>query len=129
MSKSIKILYVEDELDIQTIAQIALETVGGFNVKICGSGEQALQEIANHYLPDIILLDVMMPGMDGLETYDALREQPGCENIPVVFMTAKVQSHEIQQYLDLGAVDVISKPFNPMTLSEEVQTILDKQYG
>ena len=98
-----KILYVEDEHDIQVIAQIALETVGGFEVTICGSGMEALQTVAD-FAPDIILLDVMMPGMDGIQTYQALRQLPECAATPVVFMTAKVQAGEVQHYLDLGAV-------------------------
>ena len=128
MPQAIKILYVEDEPDIQTIAQMALEVVGGFDVRICSSGEEALQVITE-FAPAIVLLDVMMPGMDGMETYQALRQKPDCVNLPVVFMTAKVQSHEIQQYRDLGAIDVICKPFDPMTLATEVQAILDKCYG
>lgn len=124
MSK--KILYVEDEPDIQTIAQMALEVVGGFTVKICSSGEEALKEVCG-FAPDIILLDVMMPGMDGLQTYQKLRELPDCAAIPVVFMTAKVQAHEIKEYHDRGAVDVIAKPFDPMILADNVQAILDRQ--
>ena len=119
-----KILYVEDEPDIQTIAQIALETVGGFTVKVCSSGEEALQEV-DGFAPDIILLDVMMPGMDGLETFQKLRQRPRHASLPVVFMTARVQADEIQHYRDQGAVDVIAKPFDAMTLSNQVQTIFN----
>ncbi len=119
-----KILYVEDEHDIQVIAQMALETVGGFEVTICGSGMEALQTVAD-FAPDIILLDVMMPGMDGIQTYQALRQLPECAATPVVFMTAKVQAGEVQHYLDLGAAGVIPKPFDPMTLADDVQAILN----
>lgn len=119
-----KILYVEDEHDIQVIAQMALETVGGFEVTICGSGMEALQTVAG-FAPDIILLDVMMPGMDGIQTYQALRRLPECAATPVVFMTAKVQAGEVQHYLDLGAAGVIPKPFDPMTLADDVQAILN----
>ena len=125
MATSGKILYVEDEQDIRTIARLSLEKIGGFTVNICGSGEEALDVVAD-FKPDIILLDVMMPEMDGLETYRALREIPACVDIPVVFMTARVQAHEIKQYQQLGAIDVISKPFSPMTLAEHVKTILEK---
>jgi CheY-like chemotaxis protein len=120
-----KILYVEDEQDIQTIAKMALEIVGGFEVTICSSGMEALQTVAG-FAPDIILLDVMMPGMDGVQTYRALRQLPGFMSTPVVFMTAKVQASEVQDYLDLGAVAVIPKPFDPMALADEVQAILSR---
>jgi len=120
-----KILYVEDEQDIQTIAQMALEIVGGFDVTICSSGMEALQTVVA-FAPDIILLDVMMPGMDGIQTYHALRQLPECATTPVVFMTAKVQASEVRGYLDFGAVGVIPKPFDPMTLADEVQAILSR---
>jgi two-component system OmpR family response regulator len=118
-----KILYVEDEHDIQVIAQMALEIVGGFEVAICGSGMEALQTVAD-FAPDIILLDVMMPDMDGIQTYQALRRLPECAATPVVFMTAKVQASEVRHYLDLGAVAVIPKPFDPMALANNVKAIL-----
>ncbi len=123
-----KVLYVEDELDIQTIARISLEKIGGFNLNVCSSGKEALEQITD-FAPDIILLDVMMPEMDGLETYKNIRYTPGCLDIPVVFMTARVQAHEIKYYLELGAVDVIAKPFSPMTLADQVKTILSKVNG
>ena len=122
-----KILYVEDEPDIQTIAQMALEMVGGFDVMICSSGMEALQAVVD-FAPDIILLDVMMPGMDGVQTYRALRQLPECVKTPIVFMTAKVQSSEVQAYLDLGALAVIPKPFDPMTLADEVQAIMNRHH-
>ena len=116
------ILYVEDEPDIRTVAQLALETVGGFTLKVCGSGEEAV-EIGPAFKPDLILLDVMMPGMDGPTTLAALRKHPSMQDTPVIFMTAKVQPSEIQQYRDLGALDVIAKPFDPMMLAEQVRSI------
>ena len=123
-----RILYVEDEPDIQAIAKIALETVGGLNVKMCSSGQEALENVSQ-YSPDVILLDVMMPGMDGPSTLQALREIPELKSVPVIFMTAKVQTHEINQYLALGAVDVIAKPFDPMSLADKVRSIWDKLEG
>ena len=128
MTEPMKVLYVEDELDIQTIARISLEKIGGFNLNVCSSGKEALEQITD-FAPDIILLDVMMPEMDGLETYKNIRYTPGCLDIPVVFMTARVQAHEIKYYLELGAVDVIAKPFSPMTLADQVKTILSKVNG
>jgi CheY-like chemotaxis protein len=117
-----RILYIEDEPDIQAVARLALGEVGGFDVLIAGSGQEALDRVAA-YMPDLILLDVMMPGMDGPSTLRALRKLEGMADTPVVFMTAKVQSHEIEQYQAMGAVDVIPKPFDPMTLSDMVRSI------
>lgn len=117
-----RILYVEDEADIQAVAKLALELVGGFTVKICSSGEEAVKEAAA-FAPDMVLLDVMMPGMDGPSTLAALRKLPSLANVPFAFMTAKVQPQEVEHYKSLGARDVIAKPFDPMTLSDKVRAI------
>ncbi|WP_266168285.1 response regulator [Dyella subtropica] len=117
-----RILYVEDEPDIQAVARIALEAVGGFELHVCNSGQEAL-DAAPSFDPDLILLDVMMPGMDGPSTLSALRELPALSKTPVVFMTAKVQNAEVAHYRQLGAVDVIAKPFDPMTLSTTLHGI------
>lgn len=127
MGKLDKILCVEDEADIQTVAKMALETVGGFSVEICGSGEEAVEK-APDFQPDLILLDVMMPGMDGLATYRAIRELPGSGETPIVFMTAKSQTHEVEQLLGLGALGVISKPFDPIQLSSQVANLWEKSH-
>jgi len=97
-----KILYVEDETDIQSIARLALETVGGLELKVCSSGQEAVEGAAD-YGPDLILLDVMMPGMDGPTTLEKLRDIPELADCPVVFMTAKVQPHEVESYMEIGA--------------------------
>lgn len=117
-----RILYVEDEADIQAVAKLALELVGGFTVKICSSGEEAVKEAAA-FAPDMVLLDVMMPGMDGPSTLAALRKLPSLASVPFAFMTAKVQPQEVAHYKSLGARDVIAKPFDPMTLSDKVRAI------
>jgi CheY-like chemotaxis protein len=117
-----RILFVEDDPDIQMVARIALEVVGGFEVLGCGSGAEALAAVVQ-FAPDLILLDVMMPGMDGLATLAALRELPEVRDVPVVFMTAKVQTQEVARYRELGAEDVIAKPFDPMTLPDRVRAI------
>ncbi|WP_444997254.1 response regulator [Aliikangiella sp. IMCC44359] len=122
MTKLQKILYVEDEIDIQKVAQLALEMVGQLTVKVCSSGEEALSEVIE-FNPDLILLDVMMPGMDGPTTLKEIRNLPSLENIPVAFMTAKVQPSEIEHFKSLGALDVIAKPFDPMELANQVQAI------
>jgi two-component system, OmpR family, response regulator len=117
-----RILFVEDDLDIQVVAKLALEAVGGLSVLVCGSGAEALSRFSE-ISPDLVLLDVMMPGMDGPTMLKTLRRLPEATAIPVVFMTARVQSHEIARYRELGAADVIAKPFDPMTLAETVQSI------
>ena len=117
-----RILYVEDDADIREIAQLALEVVGGFKVLLCASGEQALLQAAA-FSPQLILLDVMMPDMDGPSTLRALRQQPELAHIPVAFMTAKIQPQEIAHYKAMGALEVIAKPFDPMLLPQQVTDI------
>lgn len=126
--KLVRILYVEDEPDIQMVARLALEALGGFTVEICSSGDEALQR-APGFQPQLILLDVMMPGMNGPSTLGKLRELPQFTVTPVIFMTAKVQPDEVAGYKELGAVDVIPKPFDPMTLSSQVQAIWERCHG
>ncbi|MBI4789940.1 MAG: response regulator [Chloroflexi bacterium] len=123
-----RIMMVEDEPDIQSIAKMALEMVGGFKVEIASSGNQAL-EIVAALAPDLILLDVMMPGLDGPSTLKALRAEPATAAIPVVFMTAKAQPQEVAHFKELGALDVIAKPFDPMTLSNTIRDIWKAHYG
>lgn len=122
-----KILYVEDEADIRTVAQLALETVGGFTLQVWDNGEEAVKG-GPGFAPDLILLDVMMPGMDGPSTLKALREHQALKDVPVIFMTAKVQPNEVQHYRDLGALDVIAKPFDPMQLAEQIRAIWDRAH-
>lgn len=123
MSKTLaRILYVEDEPDIRMVAQMALEAVGGFTVIACPSGSEALAA-APTAQADLLLLDVMMPGMDGPSTLKALRALPATAGTPVIFMTAKVQAAEVAQYRELGAIDVIHKPFDPMELSAQIGRI------
>ena len=117
-----RILFVEDELDIQMVARLALEDIGGFTVEVCGSGTEALAR-APEFRPELILLDVMMPPPDGPATLRALSSRPDSASTPVVFVTAKVQNHEIAQYLELGAIDVIVKPFDAMRLADQVLEI------
>ena len=123
-----RILYVEDEADIQAVAQLALEAIGGFSVTICISGKEAVH-VASELSHDLILLDVMMPDMDGPSTLKALRGLPQTAATPVIFMTAKVQPHEVAQYKALGAIGVIAKPFDPMKLSAEVGELWNKHTG
>ena len=101
---------------------MALEALGGFTVLTCSSGAEALAKV-DGFLPDLVLLDVMMPGMDGPTTLAALRERAACHEVPVIFMTAKVQAQELAFYRELGAEQVIDMPFDPMVLAERVRTI------
>ena len=120
-----RILLVEDDIDIQFIAKMALESVGGFTVQVCSSGQEALDKIPE-FKPELILMDVMMPGMDGLTTFRELKKIEEFKSIPVVFLTAKVQTKEIEIYKEIGGIDVILKPFDPMTLTETIQNIWSK---
>jgi len=123
MSDPTRILFVEDDDDIREIAMIALETLGGFEVRQCSSGIEALEKVVG-FDPDLFLLDVMMPQMSGQETLAALRAIPEFAGVPAVFMTAKVRPEEIDVFKSWGAIGVIAKPFNVATLADEVQAML-----
>jgi DNA-binding response OmpR family regulator len=117
------VMYVEDDPDIREIATLALQDVGGLTVKVCDSGQLALKEV-DGFAPQLILLDVMMPDMDGPETLAALRLQGSiAEETAVAFMTAKVHPDELVRYRELGVTDVIAKPFDPMTLADDVRAL------
>lgn len=117
-----RILMVEDEVDIQNIVSLTLEAVGGFEVEVCGSGAQAVER-APVFRPDLLLMDVMMPEMDGIMTLSALRKLPQTALTPVIFLTANVQPKEIEHYKELGALGVVSKPFDPLTLAATISEI------
>lgn len=123
-----RIMYVEDEPDIQSVAKLALEILGGYEVLLCGNGAEALDQVGG-FAPSLILLDVMMPDMDGPTTLEHLREDPNTAQIPVIFLTAKAQASDIKRYQALGALDVIAKPFDPMTLAVQVQKIWGQAHG
>jgi CheY-like chemotaxis protein len=124
MNKIKKILYVEDEVDIQVIVKIALCDIGGFTIETCSSGKEALEKIEK-FDPDLILLDVMMPEMDGPETLKQLRKLKKFASIPVIFVTAKIQEEEINEYKRLGAIDIVSKPFDPLTLADQIKNMVE----
>ncbi|PPD46727.1 MAG: hypothetical protein CTY16_08975 [Methylobacter sp.] len=125
MNDMLKIMYVDDEADIRTIVEFALEDEEDFELKICASGQEALDTIGN-YRPDFVLLDVMMPGMDGPATLRRIRELPEFASLPVVFVTAKVQPHEVAYFKSIGAAEVIAKPFDPMLLAGQVRDICQR---
>jgi CheY-like chemotaxis protein len=118
-----RILIIDDEDDIREVAAMSLESVAGWEVIMASSGAQGLVRAAE-YLPDAILLDVMMPGMDGPTTFRELRKNPRTARIPVLLLTAKVQSTDQKRFADLGVEAVLFKPFDPMTLSSEISTVL-----
>lgn len=120
------VLCIEDEPDIRLIAQLALETVGGLKVSLCASGSEGVQT-ARRERPDLVVLDVMMPGLDGPGTLQSLREHPETRDLPVVFMTAKVQPAEVAQLMALGALAVVAKPFDPMTLADQLRGIWEQR--
>lgn len=115
-----KILYVEDEADIRLIVEIALRDLGGFVLKSCSSGREAIAEVQD-FAPDMILLDVMMPDLDGPATFHQLRQLPSVAKIPVIFMTARIQEKEIAHYKELGIKEVIAKPFEPLSLADKLR--------
>jgi len=122
MAETIRVLYVEDEPDIRELVEFALEEEG-FELNVCVSGADALEQ-ARHDRPDLILLDVMMPGMDGPTTLTRLREMSHLSDTPVIFMTAKVQPPELARYRSLGAIDIIVKPFDAMELAGQLRATL-----
>lgn len=115
-----KVLYVDDEPDIREIAALALGLDPGFEVRTAGSGREALEVMAN-WLPDVALLDVMMPEMDGPTLMQAMRGEPAFLSVPVIFVTARAQRSELQNFATLDAVGVIAKPFDPITLAAQVR--------
>ncbi|MBI2059229.1 MAG: response regulator [Nitrospirae bacterium] len=117
-----RIMLVEDDLSIQMVAKVSLESVGGFTVKVCSSGAEALREVGP-FKPDLVLMDVMMPEMDGPTTLRAMRGSRDLAGIPVVFITAKAQPQEVAHFRSLGAIDIITKPFDPMSLPGRVREI------
>jgi two-component system OmpR family response regulator len=117
----IRILHVDDEPDIREVVEMSLGLDPGFETRDCGSGEEALH-VAAEWMPDFILLDFMMPVMDGPATLVQLRDNPRTAAIPVIFVTARAQAREVDHLRTLGAVGVIAKPFDPMMLSASVRS-------
>ncbi|MGL5080486.1 MAG: response regulator [Microcoleaceae cyanobacterium] len=118
------ILLIEDEDDIREVAQLSLEMVGKWEVITAKSGNEGLIK-AEQEQPDMILLDVMMPELDGLVTFRKLQASKTTQHIPVIFLTAKVQSADQRQFAELGVSGIITKPFEPLTLADQVTKILE----
>ena len=118
-----RILIIDDEDDIREVAALSLETIAGWQVITANSGAQGLARAIEHQ-PDAILLDVMMPVMDGPTTFRELRKNPLTARIPVLLLTAKVQSSDQRRFADLGVEAVLFKPFDPLTLSTQIADVL-----
>lgn len=110
-----RIMCVDDNVDILTITKFTLEAMGGFTVMTCESAREALDK-ADDFAPDLFVLDVMMPEIDGPTLFQKLREQARWDSTPIMFMTAKRQAHEVAKLIDLGSIGVIPKPFDPLEL-------------
>ena len=123
-----RILSVEDEADIREILRLALESVGGFRVAMCSSGAEALQTAAR-FRPDLVLLDVRLPDMDGPLILKALRRLPETADTPVIFLTAKLGARDLERYRNLGALDIVTKPFDPMQLPGEILHVWRRHHG
>lgn len=117
-----RILYVDDDPDIREIVRMSLATLGSFEVETCESCEDAVGKV-EAFEPDLLLLDLMMPGIDGFGTLEALRKKVSAERAPAVFVTAKVEAGDMAGYQDKGAIDVIVKPFDPVLLPGRVEEI------
>jgi two-component system, OmpR family, alkaline phosphatase synthesis response regulator PhoP len=123
-----RVLIIDDEESIQTVVQFGIQLAAGWHVLTAGSGPQGIQT-AQTEQPDVILLDVMMPEMDGIATFKLLQSHPQTEQIPVIFLTAKAQTSEKRQFNDLGVSGVITKPFNSLDLPDQIVKILHWQQG
>lgn len=123
-----RILHVDDDASIRGVVKLTLERLGGYEVLSLACGEEALRRVRD-FAPQLILLDVMMPVMDGPAILMALRDLIDLHEVPVLFMTAKVQASEQQRMLALGALGVIIKPFDPMTLSSQVSDWWGRYHG
>lgn len=121
-----KILIAEDEQDIRDIEKMALEMLGGFEVETCCNGQEVL-DVVEGCAPQLILLDVMMPIMDGPQALERLRANGNTKDIPIIFVTAKAMETEIERLVSMGGLGVVTKPFDPATLSQQVLEIWENR--
>jgi two-component system OmpR family response regulator len=117
-----RICYVEDDEDIQRIVRMSLERIGKMTVEVVGDPTQAIDTIKT-FKPDLVMLDWMMPGMDGPTVFRKMRETPEVQSLPVVFITAKASSAEMDELRAMGAAGAISKPFSPKDLPDQLRKI------
>lgn len=128
MAELKKVMFVEDDADIRNILQFSLETIGGYRVCACAGGLQAIEQ-APGFQPELVLLDVMMPGLTGPQTLARLRTLECMIGVPMVFLTAKAFAHEVEALLAHGATDVIVKPFDAVVLPQQVRQIWERSLG
>ena len=129
MSPPLKhVLYVDDDADIREIVQMSLSLDGQLSVNLCDGGERALVQMRDER-PDLVMLDVMMPGMDGPSILARMRADDALKHIPVIFMTAKANASEVARFKDLSAIGVIAKPFDPMALGGQVRALWKSHHG
>lgn len=126
--KLTRVLVVEDDVDIQKVIRMSLKMRGVTDIVLVDSGTECLERLAS-YTPDVILLDVMMPHVDGYETLRRLKDDPATRDIPVVFLTARVQKADRERGMKLGAVGYLTKPFDPMTLHDQIVKVLSQHEG
>ncbi|WP_392481986.1 response regulator [Nostoc sp. C110] len=120
---NINILIVDDEEDVRAIAKLGLEMAAGWNVLTASSGQEALKVAATHK-PDVILLDMMMPDMDGRATLQQLKANPATKKIPVILLTAKLQQSDRESFTDMDVAAIFAKPFRPLKLAEQINEVL-----
>lgn len=120
----LRLMHVEDDEDIREVAKMALELSGKFELLQCGSGEEALSK-APEFAPEVFLLDVMMPGMSGPTTLENLRKMDVFKDTPAIFMTARAQPSEIEELKAISAIAVVVKPFDPITLGDQIMDALN----
>ena len=123
-----KVLMIDDDPVIRKIIEISLTKIGNWTVMFAESGRKGIDAI-DEFQPDVVLLDNVMPGLDGPATLTLLRAKESSAQIPIIMMTGKVLKQEIQHYYQLGASGVITKPFDPLTLPSDIQTIVDKLFA
>ena len=119
------ILYVEDDPHVRTTAKLVLEVIGKFEVRDCGSGREALLA-AHGFHPDLILLDVMMPELDGIATLERLRSLPHLADTPALFVTGLTARSDLERYTEVGAIGVVPKPLAPLRLTDQLQTMWEQ---
>jgi CheY-like chemotaxis protein len=120
------ILYVEDDLHVRTTAKLVLEVIGKYDVHECGSADEALQ-LAREIEPDLVLLDVMMPELDGIQLLHALRRLPHMADVPALFVTGRTSAYDIERYLEVGAIGIIPKPLVPLRLTDQLRSAWEKR--
>ena len=123
-----RIMYVDDDPDLQDIVRVSLETRGGFTVACCDSGNQALEEIPN-FKPDLVILDMVLPGMSGFQLLERMRHLRGVPWIPVIFLTSKIRPDQAEDFVKLGVIGIINKPLNPLELRHQVREIWERSPG